>query len=110
MELVDNFLDLGRNLVPDNIFQVVIMDVRWSLLHSNYPQIIPRPSPTTVFQAALQSAITSYEEMETANATNNTETVIKSVTYRWLILALFPSLHPSCTPPSPPGPGRTPWA
>jgi len=53
VELVDNFLDLGRNLVPDNIFQ-----------------------------AALQSAITSYEEMETGNNTNNTETVIKSVTYR----------------------------
>lgn len=33
---MDNFLDLGRNLIPDNIFQ-----------------------------ASLQSAITVYEEMET---------------------------------------------
>ena len=51
VELVDNFLDLGRNLIPDNIFQ-----------------------------AALQSAITSYQEME---GSDNTTYVTKSVTYRW---------------------------
>ena len=51
VELVDNFLDLGRNLIPDNIFQ-----------------------------AALQSAITSYQEME---GLDNTTYVTKSVTYRW---------------------------
>ena len=50
VELVDNFLDLGRNLIPDNIFQ-----------------------------AALQSAITSYQEME---GSDNTTYITKSVTYR----------------------------
>ena len=50
VELVDNFLDLGRNLIPDNIFQ-----------------------------AALQSAITNYQEME---GSDNTTYIAKSVTYR----------------------------
>ena len=50
VELVDNFLDLGRNLIPDNIFQ-----------------------------AALQSAITNYQEME---GSDNTTYITKSVTYR----------------------------
>ena len=50
VELVDNFLDLGRNLIPDNIFQ-----------------------------AALQSAITKYQEIE---GSDNTTYIAKSVTYR----------------------------
>ena len=55
MELVDNFLDLGRNLVPDNIFR-----------------------------ASLQSAITKYKEGESTllNDTHSNTLVVKTLEYR----------------------------
>ena len=65
VELVDNFLDLGRNLIPDNIFQVKLTNEKQQIIKS--------------LQAALQSAMTSYEETE---GLNNSTFVTKSVTYR----------------------------
>ena len=65
MELVDNFLDLGRNLIPDNIFQVKLTNEKQQIIKT--------------LQAALQSAMTSYEETE---GLNNSTFVTKSVTYR----------------------------
>ena len=55
VELVDNFLDLGRNLVPDNIFR-----------------------------ASLQSAITKYSEGENTRLkdTHSNNLVVKTLEYR----------------------------
>ena len=32
IDIMDNFLDLGRSLVPDNLFQVIMMMIRTEVL------------------------------------------------------------------------------
>ena len=32
IDIMDNFLDLGRSLVPDNLFQVIMMMIRSEVL------------------------------------------------------------------------------